>query len=443
MDILPIDVLCLIFKHLSFSTLVRNMTVCKKWYKAFCLYVDSNALFINNHHIEMFCDGTKEEIYDRFPNNYINRYDGYYYKSLKNNNYSVFYKNKILKKEKFRKIQKYKNIKLINSQFNEIWFNKIKLNADKINLSFSKITGTCFYNFKNINYINISSTEIKKGYLQFLSHVSTLIANNVKLNDDDLVNFGQIKCLSLKNNNITNNGLSYLLNVEVLNIKNNAGIDHNCFYYISDISKLTKFTLDLDISNIDDKLIDTINQFVNLKTLYISKPGNYTKNIDFYNINFKYITHIKLCKFNLHINNFNQFTNIINLCLKNTIIVEGAFKNMNNVKTVSLERCQLVNISDILYLKNIKKLSVVNTDINLNDLVNLNNLICLHLEYGYEIYNKKDYTSLINLTKLSNLKVFTFNFYVYRVNEYVTYILDDYINLTLRTRNYKKLHKMY
>lgn len=440
MDILPIDVLCLIFKHLSFATLVQNMTVNKKWYKAFCSYVDNNMIVFKNSYL----DNNFVDILEKFHLKYFKICDGYFYK-LPNYYYnkSDFSSTNLTKKD-FRYINDFNIVNLSSCNLKEKWFNKIKLNAKKINLTENKLSGRCFYNFKNINIINISSNNINKKYWHLLSHVNKLVANNTNLDDDDLKHFSDIKIISLKNNNITNYGLVYLKNVEDLNIKNNEGIDHNCFYYIPNKYILSKFTAILDISKLDKKLFDIIDQYINLKTLNISRPGEHEDKQNYYHKDFKYVTKLKITRYTFHMYYFKSFSNINKLYLKDVTTCKNVFKFMDNIKTVYFNRCRLVGMKNILDLKNIENMCVIDTRINVKDLLQFNNLICLHIEYNDKgDYVKDDCLELNNLVNLPKLEVFTFEFNNKKLNKYLTYAIENNIAMTMCTQDYKKLHKMY
>lgn len=440
MDILPIDVLCLIFKHLSFATLVRNMAVNKKWYKAFCSYVDNNIIVFK----DFYLDKNLFDILEKFSLKYFKFCDGYFYKLPNEYCHKSDFSSTNLNKKEFRYIQDFNIVNLSSCNLKEKWFNKIKINTTKINLTETKISGRCFYNFKNINIINVSSNNINKKYWHLLSHVNKLVANNTNLDDDDLKHFSNIKIISLKNNNITNYGLTYLKNVENLNIKKNDGINHNCFYYIPNKSILSKFTAILDISNLDKKLFVIIDQYINLKTINISRPGEHKDTMNYYHKDFKYTTTLKITRYTFHMYYFKDFSNINKLYLKDVITCKNVFKFMNNLKTVYFNRCRLASMETILDLKNIENLCVIDTFITVKYLLQFNNLICLHLEYNYKkYYDKTNCLELNNLINLPKLEVFTFEFNNKKLNNYLTYTIENNIAMTMCTRDYKKLHKMY
>lgn len=384
MDILPVDVLCLIFKHLSFATLVRNMTVNKKWYKTFCSYIDNNMIVLSGNY-------NQSKFLDKFP-------------AARNINGSIIYKTKNninkhwLKKENYDLFVMDENIdfvELINNYSEQV----------SIGVSNKKIVSS----YEHITYASVNGIMMYNTGWQYFSYVSKIYIYSTDITDSDLVHFKNIQTIKISYcNNITNNGLKYLEKVSKLNIKSNDNIDESCIEFLPNPSILKI----LKISNIVSKLnTNSSRLYNNLQELSIfGKNTNYI-------LDYTYkIPEIKIdSEVNLTQKILNNLQNVFRLSLNDTTISKDILKYFSNVNTISFEACDFEDDNDIKYLKNVRKLLLDYSITNFTKVSNLKYLECLYVSSSNEddkMFNqlsllKQSYCFKMIIIGTRNINVFT------------------------------------
>ncbi|KAL9650848.1 hypothetical protein ABK040_001898 [Willaertia magna] len=290
------------------------------------------------------------------------------------------------------------------------------------------------FNIENLNslinlkvlFLQINKKHfINYNFLHNLTNLETLsISPSKEMKDDDLMNLKNLKTLELLNEcNVTGSCFINLNNLESFLV---------CFNGLKNLNEenlkyLTKLT-NLDLSNtkisgeylkylINLKMLSFVPNKETFKEEYLQNLSN---NLESLCLNKPYI------KSNFSGIYLNQLINLKELDISNTNIEDKYLINLNNLKSLTLNKCEkftgecflnLINLTELniykiniseIYLNNLINLKILNfSDCNKiifgKFLLNMNNLQQLTLYHDYSINTCKqinEFKSFINQGKL-------------------------------------------
>ncbi|KAL9656335.1 hypothetical protein ABK040_005102 [Willaertia magna] len=233
-----------------------------------------------------------------------------------------------------------------------------------------------FYNLKNLKILKISSTthnfpEFTGKRFQYFTKLEKLYCN------------------------IEINYLNYLTNINYLNLKNiHKDIDFNTeFSHLKKLEKLKLYSA-LKINMNDD--LNSLQIFTNLKHLKIQSS---TINGNFNNL--QNLTTLELQNLKIKDKQIMNLENLTTLTINKCSSITGkCFLNLKQLKNLVIDYCYDINFKYLSNLKKIIDLNVSGSEIEDKDLMELKNLKYLNVS---KCYNLESGIFLLNMNKLLRL----------------------------------------
>ncbi|KAL9658015.1 hypothetical protein ABK040_012255 [Willaertia magna] len=242
--------------------------------------------------------------------------------------------------------------------------NYIYNNVRKLNIELNEYTNYLLYKFNKIKYLKVKEFNSKYNFNE-LPFLKTLIIKNGCLQKNSLLKLKKLKCLELNYNYIQDDFFNELINLTSLKLNNcNRTFTGNCLQYLKKLK-----TLHVTGSKVTD---DNLKQSINLTDLNIEccyevngTCLQYLQNLETLNV--------ECCENLISLQNIGKLNNLKTLNVSNLGGKDKSFLNsLPNLENLFISCCY--KDEDFYNLKNLKCLTIYDSQLNGNCLQYLNNL---------------------------------------------------------------------